>query len=258
LNDDALLRYSRHILLNDFGIDGQERVANSHVLLIGAGGLGCAAALYLGSSGVGRITVIDPDTVDLTNLQRQIAHTMSSLGRRKVESLQYSLMQLNPTVSVHPLPIRADAALMSHWVPQADVVLDCSDNFSSRQLVNAACVRHGKPLVSGAALRFDGQVTVIDPRSYDAPCYACMFAPQESFEETQCAAMGVWAPLVGMVGSLQASEALKLLSGLGQPLTGRLLLMDALRMSWSEIRIKRQPDCPICQQRPLKRLGKPI
>lgn len=246
MKDDELLRYSRHILLDAIGIEGQQRICQSHVLLIGAGGLGCPAALYLGAAGVGRITVADPDTVDLTNLQRQIAHHMSSIGQSKVNSLQTAVANINPLVHVTPLQSQADAAFLEHWVPQADVVLDCSDNFATRQAVNASCVRHGKPLVSGAVIKFDGQVSVFDPRQTQTPCYACLFDPQTLFEETQCATMGVLAPLVGMVGSMQAAEALKLISGAGESLASRLLLIDGLQMSFSEMRVSRQADCKVC------------
>jgi molybdopterin/thiamine biosynthesis adenylyltransferase len=250
VNDEELLRYSRHILLDAIGIEGQQRICQSHVLLIGAGGLGCPAALYLGAAGVGRITLADPDAVDLTNLQRQIAHRMSNLGQPKVVSLQAAIADINPLVQITPLQTQADKTFLDQWVPQADVVLDCSDNFATRQAVNAACVRHGKPLVSGAAIKFDGQVSVFDPRQAQAPCYACLFDPQTHFEETQCATMGVLAPLVGMVGSMQAAEALKLISGAGESLAGRLLLIDGLNMTFNEMLIARQADCKVCGTQP--------
>ncbi len=250
MNDEELLRYSRHILLDAIGIEGQQRICQSHVLLIGAGGLGCPAALYLGAAGVGHITLADPDAVDLTNLQRQIAHRMSNLGRPKVSSLQTAIADINPLVQITPLQTQADKTFLDQWVPQADVVLDCSDNFATRQAVNAACVRHGKPLVSGAAIKFDGQVSVFDPRQAQAPCYACLFDPQTHFEETQCATMGVLAPLVGMVGSMQAAEALKLISGAGESLAGRLLLIDGLHMTFNEMLIARQADCKVCGTQP--------
>jgi molybdopterin/thiamine biosynthesis adenylyltransferase len=250
VNDEELLRYSRHILLDAIGIEGQQRICQSHVLLIGAGGLGCPAALYLGAAGVGHITLADPDAVDLTNLQRQIAHRMSNLGQPKVVSLQAAIADINPLVQITPLQTQADKNFLDQWVPQADVVLDCSDNFATRQAVNAACVRHGKPLVSGAAIKYDGQVSVFDPRQAQAPCYACLFDPQTHFEETQCATMGVLAPLVGMVGSMQAAEALKLISGAGESLAGRLLLIDGLHMTFNEMLIARQADCKVCGIQP--------
>jgi len=214
--------------------------------VIGAGGLGSPVALYLGSAGLGRITLVDADTVDLTNLQRQVAHTMDRLGQPKVESARQAIAAINPGAQVEAVNRRADAALLDTLVPQASVVLDCTDNFSTRHAINAACVRHGVPLVSGAAIRFDGQVAVYDPRDPQAPCYACLFPPQQQFEETRCATMGVFAPLVGIIGSIQAAEALKLLAGAGEPLTGRLLMLDGLRMAWNEFRVPRQAACPVC------------
>ena len=246
MTDDDLLRYSRHILLDDIGIEGQDKLLAAHALVIGAGGLGSPVALYLGSAGVGRITLVDPDTVDLTNLQRQIAHSQARIGQPKVTSAAAAIHALNPGAQVDTLVQRADAALLDHWVPQADVVLDCSDNFATRQLVNTACVRHRRPLVSGAAIGFDGQVSVYDSRQPDAPCYACLFPPESTVEEVRCATMGVFAPLVGIIGATQAAEALKLLAGVGTSLAGRLQMLDARRMRWDEIRIPRQPACPVC------------
>lgn len=249
MNDDQLLRYSRHILLNEIGIEGQERILGAHALVIGAGGLGSPVALYLAGAGVGTITLVDHDQVDVTNLQRQIAHAMDRVGSPKVTSAQAAMAALNPEIRVVPRVQRADAALLDELVPQADVVLDCCDNFTTRHLVNAACVRHAKPLVSGAAIRFDGQVAVFDARKGDAPCYACVFPPDDNFEETRCATLGVLAPLVGIIGSVQAAEALKLLSGAGQPLAGRLLMLDALAMEWSSVRVPRHAGCPVCGRR---------
>ncbi len=203
-------------------------------------------ALYLGSAGLGCLTLVDADTVDLTNLQRQVAHTMGRIGQAKVESVREAIAAINPGAQVHAINRRADAALLAELVPKADVVLDCTDNFTTRHAINAACVAHGVPLVSGAAIRFDGQVSVYDPRDPQAPCYACVFPPQQQFEETRCATMGVFAPLVGIIGSLQAAEALKLLTGAGEPLTGRLLMLDGLRSAWDEIRVPRQAGCPVC------------
>ncbi len=246
MNDHDLLRYSRHILLEEVGVEGQERIAAARALVVGAGGLGSPAALFLASAGVGRLTLVDADLVDLTNLQRQIAHTMDRIGQPKVDSARTAIAALNPGVEVQALAQRADAALLDALVPQADVVLDCTDNFATRHAINAACVRHRVPLVSGAAIRFDGQLAVFDPRDAQAPCYACMFPPQQAFEETRCATMGVFAPLVGVIGSLQAAEALKLLAGAGTPMTGRLLMLDGLRMEWNEIRVPRDAVCPVC------------
>ena len=248
MNDEQLLRYSRHILLDEIGIEGQTRLLESHALIIGAGGLGCPAAMYLASAGVGRITVVDHDVVDLTNLQRQIAHTTNSVGRPKVESLRESLQRLNPEVHVQALQQRADTEMLNTWLPQVDVVLDCCDNFSTRHAVNAACVRHRRPLVSGAAVRFDGQVAVYDSRDANAPCYHCVFPATETFEEVRCATMGVFAPLVGIIGTVQAAEALKLLSGAGKPLTGRLLLLDGRNMEWTSLSLPRQETCSVCRE----------
>ncbi len=246
MNDDQLLRYSRHILLDEIGVEGQARLLAGHALVIGAGGLGSPALLYLASAGVGTITVVDHDTVDTTNLQRQIAHSLATVGTPKAESARARLAAINPDVEVRTLVQRADAALLDELVPQADVVLDCSDNFATRHVVNAACVRHGKPLVSGAAIGFDGQVSVYDTRIAGAPCYACLFPQSVAHQDVACATMGVFAPIVGLIGSVQAAEALKLLAGIGEPLAGRLLMLDARRMQWDELAIARQPDCDVC------------
>ena len=250
MDDTQLLRYSRHILLEELGIEGQERLLGARALVIGAGGLGSPVALYLGSAGVGQITLVDHDTVDATNLQRQIAHTLERVGQPKAESVRQAIAQINPDPQVRALTVRADAALLAREVAQADVVLDCSDNFATRQAVNAACVQHGKPLVSGAAIRMDGQVAVYDTRHSDAPCYACLFPADQMPEETRCATLGVFAPLVGIIGTVQAAEALKILSGMGSRLAGRLLMLDGRSMAWSDIRIQRDPLCPVCGTRP--------
>jgi len=249
MNDEQLLRYSRHILLNEIGVEGQERIADAHALVIGAGGLGSPVALYLGSAGVGHITLVDNDTVDLTNLQRQIAHTVQRVGQPKVRSASAAVAAINPQVQVHAIEQRADAKLLASLVAQADVVLDCSDNFATRQAVNAACVEHKKPLVSGAAIQFDGQISVYDPRDALAPCYACVFPPDVTFEETRCATMGVFAPLVGIIGTMQAAEALKLLAQVGRSLAGRLLMLDARAMEWTEVSLPRNAKCPVCGDR---------
>jgi molybdopterin/thiamine biosynthesis adenylyltransferase len=246
MNDDQLLRYSRHVLLDEIGIEGQQRLLASHALVIGAGGLGSPVLLFLGSAGVGRLTVVDHDRVDVTNLQRQIAHALGTVGTPKAESARTRIAGVNPDVVVDARVQRADAALLDELVPQADVVLDCSDNFATRHAVNAACVRHGRPLVSGAAIGFDGQVSVYDTRRTGAPCYGCLFPPSSAHQDVACATMGVFAPLVGIIGSVQAAEALKLLAGTGEPLAGRLLMLDARRMHWDELAIARQPDCEVC------------
>jgi molybdopterin/thiamine biosynthesis adenylyltransferase len=246
MNDDQLLRYSRHILLDELGIEGQQRLLAAHALVIGAGGLGSPVVLYLGTAGVGRITLVDHDSVDLTNLQRQIVHNLARVGRPKAESARETVAAINPEVQLVPLVERADAARLDALVRTADVVIDCSDNFATRHAVNAACVAHRKPLVSGAAIGFDGQVSVYDTRRPDAPCYACVFPLDAAFEEVRCATMGVFAPLVGIIGTVQAAEALKLLAGVGSPLAGRLQMLDVRTMEWTEIRIARQPGCPVC------------
>lgn len=246
MDDTQLLRYSRHILLDEIGIEGQQQLLQSHALVIGAGGLGSPVALYLGTAGVGRLTLVDHDSVDLTNLQRQIAHATDRIGTPKAASAARSVNAINPDVRITPLVQRADAALLDTLVAEADVVLDCSDNFATRHAVNAACVRHAKPLVAGAAIRFDGQVSVYDVRDPDCPCYACLFPPDSGFEDVACATLGVFAPLVGLIGSVQAAEALKLLAGVGESLAGRLQMLDARRMEWSEIRVRRAPDCAVC------------
>ena len=249
MTDDQLLRYSRHILLEEIGIEGQERLMAAHALVIGAGGLGSPVVLYLGSAGVGRITVVDHDAVDVTNLQRQIAHNLARVGQPKALSAQRAVGDINPEVLVVPIVERADAQVLHELVPTADVVIDCCDNFATRQAINAACVQHGKPLVSGAAIRFDGQISVYDTRQALSPCYACVFPPAEDFEETRCATMGVFAPLVGIVGAVQAAEALKILSVTGTSLAGRLQMLDGRSMEWNEVKVPRDPDCPVCSSR---------
>ncbi|MFN3593472.1 MAG: HesA/MoeB/ThiF family protein [Thiobacillaceae bacterium] len=246
MDDSQLLRYSRHILLDEIGIEGQARLLNAHALIIGAGGLGSPAALYLAAAGVGRITLADHDRVDLTNLQRQIAHDMASLGVNKARSAARRMQAMNPEVGVLPVETRLTGEALDAAVAQADVVLDCSDNFVTRYAANAACVAHRRPLISGAAVRFDGQVSVYDLRQTDAPCYACLFPAEAEAGEMRCAEFGVFAPLVGVVGSLQAAEALKLLIGTGQSLSGRLLLIDSLNAQWRTIRVRRDPHCAVC------------
>ncbi|MDR5832742.1 molybdopterin-synthase adenylyltransferase MoeB [Caballeronia sp. LZ034LL] len=246
MNDDQLLRYSRHILVDEIGIEAQQRFLDAHALIVGAGGLGAPAAMYLAAAGVGRITLVDADTVDLTNLQRQIVHMTRSVGTPKVESARETLNALNPEVNVIAVNARADAAWLALNVPGASVVLDCSDNFATRHAINAACVEHKVPLVSGAALRFDGQISTFDLRSPDSPCYACVFPPDQAFEEVACSTMGVFAPTVGIIGAMQAAEALRVIGGFGETLAGRLMMLDSLRMEWNTMKIARQPDCPVC------------
>jgi adenylyltransferase/sulfurtransferase len=246
MNDEQLLRYSRHILLPEIGIEGQEKLLAARALVIGAGGLGSPVALYLASAGLGSITLCDNEDVDLTNLQRQIVHRTESVGRKKVESARATLAAINPEVRVTPLPERVDGKRLEALAAQADVVIDGSDNFATRHAVNRACVRTKKPLVSGAAVRFDGQVAVFDLRAPGAPCYACLFPESGENEDVRCAVMGVFAPLTGIVGSIQAAEALKLITGSGETLAGRLLLLDALTMQVRTITLRKDPACPVC------------
>ena len=246
MNDNQLLRYSRHILLDEIGIEGQQKLLAAHALVIGAGGLGSPVALYLASAGIGKITLIDNDTVDLTNLQRQILHGTGNIGAPKAESGKQSLARINPEVEIAALQERVAGQRLHQLVAAADVVLDCSDNFATRHAVNRACVEQHKPLVSGAAIRFDGQISVFDRRNEDSPCYACLFPPEQEFEEAQCSTMGVFAPLVGIIGAMQAAEALKLLVGIGESLAGRLLLLEARAMEWTSIKIARNAACSVC------------
>jgi molybdopterin/thiamine biosynthesis adenylyltransferase len=249
VNDDQLLRYSRHILLPQLGIEGQERITNARALVIGAGGLGSPALLYLASAGVGTIALADGDTVDLTNLQRQIAHRTDSVGLAKVASAARTVGEINPECTVLALNERLEGERLAQEVALADVVLDCSDNFATRHAINRACVTARKPLVSGAAVRFDGQIAVFDSRVDSAPCYHCLFPEAEDVEETRCAVTGIFAPLTGIIGTMQAAEALKLLAQTGTSLAGRLLLLDGLNMQWREIRVPRDPGCAVCATR---------
>lgn len=253
MDDEQRLRYSRHLLLDEWSEDTQERLMAAHALVIGAGGLGAPALMYLASSGVGRITVVDPDVVDLTNLQRQIAHTTDRVGQPKVTSAAEAMGHINPGVRVHTLAQAADEALLAEWVPQADVVLDCTDHFAIRHTINRACVRAGVPLVSASALRFDGQISVFDPRDAASPCYACLFPPDAPPAEARCALLGVFAPVVGMMGVMQAGEAIKLLAfdkaqsaASHRGLSGRLLMLDGRDWRWTELGVPRDPRCPVC------------
>jgi molybdopterin-synthase adenylyltransferase len=246
MDDNQLLRYSRHILLDEIGIEGQEKILAARALVIGAGGLGSPAAFYLASAGIGRITLVDNDTVDLTNLQRQILHTTERVGQSKAESGKQTLAHINPEIEIVALTERAENERLDELVRDATVVLDCSDNFATRHAVNRACVAAGVPLVSGAAIRLDGQISVFDSRRPDAPCYACLFPPDQQFEEVQCSTMGVFAPLVGIIGTMQAAEALKLVAEVGESLAGRLLLLDARTMEWMSIKVARNSGCAIC------------
>src|SRR5437762_10874553 len=246
MDDTQLLRYSRHILLPELGIDAQEKFAAAHALIVGAGGLGAPAAQFLAAAGIGTITLCDPDAVDLTNLQRQILFATADVGVRKVDAAKARLAAVNPEVRIETVPARVGPADLAPLVARADVVLDCSDNFVTRHAVNRACVTAKKPLVSGAAIRFDGQVAVFDTRDPEAPCYHCLFGEGGELEETRCAIMGVFAPLVGIIGATQAAEVLKLLAPAGESLAGRLLMLDALAMEWHEVRVLKDPECAVC------------
>ncbi len=246
MNDQQLLRYSRHILLPQIGVEGQEKLLHAKALVIGAGGLGSPVSLYLAASGVGTLTICDGDSVDLTNLQRQIVHRTESVGALKAESARETLSHINPEVKVVPIRERVEGERLHALVAAADVVIDASDNFPTRHAINRACVRHRKPLVSGAGIRFDGQVSVFDLRDPESPCYACLFPEHGEADDVRCAVMGVFAPLVGIIGCVQAAEALKLIIGAGEPLAGRLLLLDGLAMEWRSVRLKKDPRCAVC------------
>jgi adenylyltransferase/sulfurtransferase len=245
MDDQQLLRYSRQILLPAIGVEGQQKLLDAHVAVIGAGGLGSPAAMYLASAGVGRLTIADPDVVDLSNLQRQILHTSLDLGRPKVESAKQLLTALNPDVDVTTLKARVDGPQLQELAQQSDVIVDASDNFATRFAVNAASVASGTPLVSGAAVRLEGQLSVFIPSRSDSPCYHCLYREGEEPDQT-CTDNGVMAPIVGVIGSLQALEVLKLLSGVGETLCGRLLVFDGLYQDWRSIGLSRDPDCPVC------------
>lgn len=246
LNDDLLLRYSRHILLPDVGVAGQTRISDASVLIVGAGGLGCPVALYLGASGVGRLWLADGDTVDLTNLQRQIGHGTAAIGENKADSLARSVRAINPEIDVQPVRKMLDDSALCEVVARVDLVVDATDNFATRHAVNRACVQLGKPLVSGAAIGFSGQVAVFDTRHAESPCYHCLFPDQAGEPEMRCAEAGVFSPLVGVIGAIQATEALKYLAQAGELLVGRLLLWDGLRAEARVLKVPRDPACPVC------------
>jgi len=248
MNDEQLLRYSRHVLLEDIDVAGQEKLLTSHALIIGAGGLGSATAPYLAAAGVGKITLVDHDRVELTNLQRQIMHTQASIGQNKVASGKSFLHKLNPEVEVEAIDTKADDCLLDRLLSTVNIVLDCTDNFATRQMINRLCVKHQVPLVSGSALRFDGQISVFDPRIKTSPCYACIFSPAEQFEEASCSSMGIFSPLVGIIGAMQAAQALQVLIGFGEPLVGRMLLWNARNTKIDEIGVSRNPECLVCGQ----------
>lgn len=246
MNDEQLLRYSRHLLLEEIDVAGQEKLLSSHVLVIGAGGLGSAAAPYLTAAGIGHITLMDHDQVELTNLQRQIMHTEKSIDKSKVSSGKQFLEQLNAGIQIETIEAKATAALLDELLPSVDIVLDCTDNFASRHLINASCVKYQTPLVSGSALRFDGQISVFDPRNLVSPCYACIFSPDENFEEVSCSSMGIFSPLVGIIGAMQAAQAIQVLIGFGEALVGRMVLWNARTSQIDQFKISRNPECSVC------------
>jgi len=249
MDDSQLLRYSRHILIDDIGIEGQTRLLASKVLVLGAGGLGSIAAMYLAAAGVGELTITDFDSVDQSNLQRQIAHGTSRVGMNKAISAALTLAELNPEVRVNIVAEKMAGARLAERVANVDIVVDCCDNFSTRYDVNRACVSHRKPLVSGAAVLFGGQVSVYDATDSDSPCYACVFPESSTHETIRCALMGVFAPLVGIIGSMQAAETIRRILGLDGGLVGRLLMLDSRTMEWTEVRTRRVPACPVCSMR---------
>ena len=246
LDDTALLRYSRHILLPELGLEAQERFGTASALVVGVGGLGAPVAQFLAAAGIGSLILADPDRVDLTNLQRQILYATADVGTAKVAAASDRLSAINPLVAVEAIEGRLGPEELGALAARVDIVVDCSDNFATRHAVNRACVAHKTPLVSGAAIRFDGQVAVFDRRDPASPCYHCLFGEGEALEETRCAVMGVFAPIVGIVGATQAAEALKVLAGVGESLAGRLLILDALAMRWREVRVTRDPACAVC------------
>ena len=249
MKDDQLLRYSRHIMLPELDIDGQEKLLAAHALVVGMGGLGAPLALYLAAAGVGKLTIVDDDTVEASNLQRQIIHGTSDIGRSKVESAKASLAEINPDCQVTAVDARVDRTQLAELVSTADIVLDGTDNFATRYAINAACVASNTPLVSGAAIRWEGQVAVFDFRDPDAPCYACLNPDTQATSDMNCADNGVAAPVVGIIGSMQALEALKLITGVGESLSGYILVMDAKFQQWQKLQLSRAENCSVCAKR---------
>ena len=245
MKDEQLLRYSRQIMLPQLDVAGQQKLIDATVLIVGMGGLGCPAAMYLAAAGVGHLIIADDDVVELTNLQRQVAHSQSMIGEPKVISAQQALLGLNPDLKITALQKRLEGTELSEAVGQADLVVDACDNFTTRFAINCACIEHGKALVSGAAIRMEGQVTVFDSRNPASPCYQCLYS-QGDDDDASCSENGVMAPLVGIIGAVQAMEAIKLLTGIGEPLIGRLLLLNASTLQWREMRLPRDSDCAAC------------
>jgi adenylyltransferase/sulfurtransferase len=245
MNDQQLLRYSRQILLPQFGIEGQQKLLDAHVLIIGLGGLGSPVAMYLAAAGIGTLTLVDDDKVDLSNLQRQIIHTMDNLHQHKVESAKQALLKLNPEIKIHCINHKLDDDELLQQVGNVDVVVDATDNFPSRFAINRACVRQKKPLVSGAAIRLEGQVSIFDMRNDASPCYRCLYDEAGGVAET-CSENGVLSPMVGIIGSIQAMETIKLIAGIGETLTGKLLITDSMHQEWRSMKLRKDPACPVC------------
>lgn len=245
MDDEQLLRYNRHIMLPQVGFKGQQKLHNAHALIIGLGGLGSPAAMYLASAGVGQLTLVDDDKVELTNLQRQIVHRCQNIGAKKVESAKTNLLEINPHINITTIAERLDEKSLEQQVKLADVVLDASDNFATRFLINKVCVAQRKPLVSGAAIQFEGQVCVFDSRKNNSPCYSCLY-PATGEDDATCSENGILAPVVGIIGSMQALEAIKIICDIGELLIGRLLLLDALSLQWRTMNFKKDPNCPVC------------
>lgn len=245
MNDQQLLQYSRHLLLPEIDMQGQQAWLDARVLILGLGGLGSPVALYLASAGVGTLVLVDDDAVELSNLQRQVIHTTETLGTPKAASAAAQIAKINPTTEVEVRVERLQGDALQQVVESVDLVVDCTDNFTTRHALNRACCSAKKPLISGAAIRFEGQITVYDPRHELSPCYRCLY-PESAELDLNCSTSGVFAPLVGMVGTVQAAEALKVLANIGEPLVGRLLMVDALRMDWRTLKLKADPNCPVC------------
>jgi molybdopterin-synthase adenylyltransferase len=250
MRDEQLLRYSRQIMLPEMEIEGQQKLLDASVLIVGMGGLGCPVSMYLAAAGVGHLILVDDDRVDLTNLQRQIAHGQADIGVLKVDSAAATLLDLNPEVKITRIAERLDAKLLDTLLPGVSLVVDACDNFNTRFLINAACIAHRVPLVSGAAIRMEGQVAVFDSRAADSPCYQCLYSAGDD-EQVTCSRNGVMAPVVGIIGAVQAMEAIKVLAGIGSTLQGRLLLLDARNMQWRELRLTRDPGCTACGSQPI-------
>ena len=245
MNDEQLLRYNRHIMLPQIGIEGQQKLRDAHVLIIGLGGLGSPAAMYLATAGVGQLTLVDDDIVEISNLQRQIIHRSQNIGDSKVASAKSNLLAINNEIDITTIDHRLDYDALNRQIEQADVVLDASDNFDTRFTINRACVAQKKPLVSGAAIQFDGQISVFDSRDDNCPCYSCLY-PDKGEDDLTCSGNGILAPVVGIIGSMQALEAIKLICQIGKPLYGRLLLFDSLDLQWRTMNLKKDPNCPVC------------